>query len=124
MKRILLPTDFSNNSWNAIKYALQLFREQECSFILLNTYTPIIFEMEYMYSSSMQMEIVDAMKETSKRELSEILKKIKSEFNNTKHTFSQISSFNTLVLEINELHNKNAIDMIVMGTKGTSGVKR
>lgn len=124
MKRILLPTDFSDNSWNAIKYALQLFKEQECNFILLNTYTPIIFQYEYMQSSSVQLDIVDAMKETSKKGLKKILGKIKSEFNNPKHVFSQLSSFNTLVLEIDELYRGNTFDMIVMGTKGASGIKR
>ena len=48
MKNILLPTDFSENSWNAIKYALQLFKTETCKFYLLNAYTPIIYDVEYV----------------------------------------------------------------------------
>ena len=30
MKKILLPTDFSDNAWNAITYALQLYKNVKC----------------------------------------------------------------------------------------------
>jgi len=122
MKKVLLPTDFSENSWNAIKYALQLFKDQECVFILLNTYTPIIYQFEYMQSSAAQLRVMDAVKETSKHKLEELQKKINSEFSNPKHTFSQISSFNSLISEIDDLYSNNIMDIIVMGTKGASGV--
>jgi len=122
MKKILLPTDFSDNSWNAIKYALQLFKDQECNFTLLNTYTPIVYQFEYIQSSTLHYQVMDAVKEASKKGLEEIREKINLEFNNPKHTFSQITSFNTLTSEVDELYQGNAIDMIVMGTKGASGV--
>ncbi|MEQ9582104.1 MAG: universal stress protein, partial [Arenibacter sp.] len=32
MKNILFPTDFSLNSWNAIKYAIELFKDAPCNF--------------------------------------------------------------------------------------------
>ena len=36
MKNILLPTDFSENSWNAIIYALHFFEKSICNFYLLH----------------------------------------------------------------------------------------
>ena len=36
MKNILIPTDFSENSWNAIKYALLFFKKTPCNFYLLH----------------------------------------------------------------------------------------
>ena len=122
MKKILLPTDFSENSWNAIKYALQLFKDQECNFVLLNTYTPIIYQVEFMQSSSAQLGIIDTMKKMSQNGLDELQEKIKSEFNNPKHTFSQISAFNSLTSEIDDLYSNNMMDIIIMGTQGASGV--
>ena len=122
MKKILLPTDFSDNSWNAIKYALQLFKDQECNFVLLNTYTPIIYQFEYLQSSSAQFGLVDTLKESSKKGLDELQKNILSEFNNPKHVFTKISSFNSLTTEIDDLYTNNVMDIIVMGTKGASGV--
>lgn len=122
MKKILLPTDFSENSWNAIKYALQLFKDQKCNFVLLNTYTPIIYQVEFMQSSSAQLGIIDTMKKVSQNGLDELQEKINSEFNNPKHTFSQISAFNSLTSEIDDLYSNNMMDIIIMGTQGASGV--
>jgi len=122
MKKILLPTDFSNNSWNAIHYALHFFKDQRCNFVLLNTYTPIIYQFEYMQSSTTQFRVMDAAKETSKNKLDELQKKIDSEFSNPNHQFSQISSFNSLRSEIDDLYLNNVMDIIVMGTKGASGI--
>lgn len=124
MKKILLPTDFSENSWDAIKYALQLFKEQKCNFMLLNTYTPVIFKWEYLQSSSAELGITDAMKKASVAGLNRIVQRIESEFKNPNHTFSQLSAFNTLPLEIEELSRDGTIDMIVMGTKGASGLEK
>ena len=123
MKKILLPTDFSDNSWNAIKYALQLFKDQECSFTLLNTYTPKIYQLEYAQTSSAEFALFDAVKNASKDGLNEIHQKIEEEFNNTNHVFSQISSFNTLTAEIDNLYEGNVFNLIIMGTKGATGAK-
>jgi len=123
MKKILLPTDFSDNSWNAIKYALQLYKDQECNFMLLHTFIPVIYQFEYIQSSTLQFQMMDILKETSKKGLDELQQKISSEFYNPKHRVSQITSFNTLTAEIDELFQGNAIDMIIMGTKGASGAK-
>jgi nucleotide-binding universal stress UspA family protein len=123
MKKILLPTDFSDNSWNAIKYALELFKDEECQFHLLNTYTPLIFQLEYTTAGGVNYELVDTMKNSSEKGLKKLMSKIKKKFNNPNHIFSRISSFNTLLLEIDELLKGNVIDYIIMGTKGATGAK-
>ena len=123
MKKILLPTDFSDNANNAISYAVQLYKNEKCNFILLNTYTPIIYQVEFLQASSPQLEVLEIVKETSKRKLSESIESIKTEFNNPNHTFSQISAFNTLTAEVNELYEGNAMDLIIMGTQGATGLK-
>lgn len=123
MKRILLPTDFSNNSWSAIKYALQLFKNETCTFYLINTYTPAIYHVEYVLIEPAQFGIYDAVKENSLRQLDEFETRIKKEFNNPKHSVETIAAFNTLVSEIKEVVEKNKIDYVVMGTKGATGAK-
>jgi nucleotide-binding universal stress UspA family protein len=121
MKKIILPTDFSDNSWNAIKYALQYFKETACHFYLLNTYTPIIYQVEYMEVGTAQFGLIDSMKETSNEGLKNIRNKINIEFKNPNHSFTEISSFNTLTAEISEQTSNNGIDYVVMGTKGATG---
>ncbi|HER41276.1 MAG TPA: universal stress protein, partial [Salinimicrobium catena] len=120
MKNILLPTDFSENSYNAIKYALQLFSEEECTFYLLNTYTPILYDNEYLVYSASQPTLTEIYKNNSLKGLNRILKRIKRNFPNEKHEFKRISSFNMLSDEIKEQVREKQIDLVVMGTKGAT----
>lgn len=120
MKNILLPTDFSDNSWNAIKYGIKLYKDDECTFHLLNTYIPVIYHAEYM----MQFDLGDAIREVSVQGLKRSMSRISKEFkNNPNHRFEMISRFDTLVLGIKELIDELHIDLIVMGTKGATGAK-
>ena len=123
MKKILLPTDFSDNSWNAIAYALELFKNEKCTFFLLNNYYPAIYGVEFMEVYSAKSGLIDAALESSKERLEALHQKIKKQFRNPNHTFSKISSMNTLVREIEELQMGNVINYIVMGTKGATGFK-
>jgi len=55
MKKIILPTDFSYNAYNAISYAMNLLKDEEATFYLLNTYTPAIYQTEYLLHSPGQI---------------------------------------------------------------------
>lgn len=123
MKNILLPTDFSENSWNAISFALNLFKNERCTFFLLNTYTPILHNTEYLLINPSDFKLVDIYKETSVNGLKEINERIDDEFKNPNHHISQVSSFSTLIGEIEDLHEEYLMDFIVMGTKGATGAK-
>lgn len=122
MKRILIPTDFSDNAWNAIDYAMQLFRNEECQFYLLNTYTPVIPSSRFMAPMISGVRIEDAIRENSVQGLHQTMERIKKEFQNEKHCFTPISSFNLLVEEVKDLVDEYHMDLIVTGTKGASGM--
>lgn len=123
MKTILLPTDFSENSWNAIKYALLLFKNQECRFILMHTYTPIIFQTEFVPIGPAQYGLGDAMRQVSETKMERLLDQIKLEFPNPKHQYETACIFSTLVNEIKTITEKENVDYVVMGTKGATGAK-
>ncbi len=123
MKNILLPTDFSKNAFNAIEYAVQLFKDEDCTFHLLNTYTPISYNSATMADGYSTMLIEDATKNNSENELLEIEKKLKAKFNNPKHTFERRTAFNLLINEIEDVVKERNIDAIVMGTKGATGAQ-
>lgn len=123
MKKILIPTDFSDNAYNAIRYALTFFKNEECIFYLLNTYTPITYSLEYLVETPMFYDLEDVARMKSENGLIETEEKIQKEFKNSKHSFKKISVFNMLVNEIKELIKINNIDFIVMGTKGATGAK-
>lgn len=116
MKTILLPTDFSSNSINAINYAINMFGEKN-KYILLNAYriSPVSIE-EYV------SEIPDFAKESEKG-LKKVLNKVKKEFSHKKLNIEIISRLGYPVEVLNKIVKRKKVDLTVMGTKGASGLK-
>jgi nucleotide-binding universal stress UspA family protein len=123
MKHILLPTDFSDNSWNAITYAVQLFKDEECVFHLLHTYTPVIYNVEYVLGYPAQFGLGDEVRNIAQKNLKDLAKQVSNKFSNTKHKFVTLARFNTLISGIKEFMEEHSIDLVVMGTKGATGAK-
>lgn len=122
-KRILLPTDFSNNSWNAIAYALKIFKDVPCDFFLLNSYQVGASGLSTKMAGANDTRLYNLIKEQSQRELNRELKKIMEVDKNPEHKFITRSVSGTLVNAIGKTVYKEEIDYIIMGTKGSSGVK-
>lgn len=124
MKNILLPTDFSKNSWNAIKYAINFFEKDTCNFYLLhvsNLGSTIVNDYPYIATE----ETIDTIyTKPAKLQLRKVLKDISEEFEpNTKHRFYTLSDYNFFIESIRKHVEEKFIDIIVMGTKGASGLK-
>lgn len=110
---VLIPTDFSENSWNAIQYALSFFKERKCTFYLLH-----VNEIHGSHQSK-SANIPD-----SRNKLQALIYKIESTYQNKKHTFFALTATGTIVDSIRTEVNSKQIDMIVMGTKGRPGIKK
>ena len=124
MKKVILPTDFSDNAKNAIHYALQLLKDHECNFYLLNTYTPVIYNYDYQMNTGGYMgDVVDVVKNSSENMLDELKTEITTNFSNKKHHFHTVSSFNLLTDEIKYQIDENDMDLVIMGTKGANGAR-
>jgi len=122
MKNILLPTDFSENSWNAIKYALDLYKQTTCNFYLLH----VTMISNYTGSEFPMLTATDVVEKThlkyAKTELQNLLKRIKKLPDNAIHHFYTISVYNYFIDAIKTQIEEKKIDLIIMGTKGASGL--
>lgn len=123
MRKILIPTDFSENAWHAISYAMMLFKDESCVFYLLHTYSPAFYRMDYVVGGPEFSAIPDVGVDISLAGLEKTRQDIREEFPNDRHQIELVSSFNTLTDEIRELSESKDIDLIVMGTQGASGAK-
>lgn len=123
MKRIVLPTDFSENANNAIEYALNLFKEEECSFYLLHVFSPSIYYEEKALYDDRRIPLDDANQIDSLRQLNELNERILTKFKNPKHIYVPHSTLGFLVDEIRSMIKKEKIDLVIMGTKGATGAK-
>lgn len=121
--KIVLPTDFSENAFHAIDYALRLCENATCEFYLLHTYTPPIYRIDYALGSPGQMGLPDDQKYIEEASLEKLVERIRKKYDNPKHTFVAHASFNTLVDEIEDMVQKENMDLVIMGTQGATGAK-
>lgn len=122
MKKILLPTDFSKISINAIQYATKLFADVPCTFYVLNVFRiPHITNEELLDQNISNLSLMeDEMYETSRLQLESLLQEIPQ---NDKHVFEPLSDYNLLSSAVEEVVQIKDIELIVMGTKGATGAK-
>jgi nucleotide-binding universal stress UspA family protein len=122
--KILLPTDFSNNSLHAINYALKLYKNERCDFYLLNAFSLGSNLIGSLINMEPGSEFYEKTKEESEENLSNILDKlIINENGDPKHTFKNISVFNDPIEAIKDIVEQKDIEMIIMGTKGKTNNK-
>ncbi|MCX7551735.1 universal stress protein [Xanthomarina sp. F2636L] len=125
MKNVLLPTDFSENSWNAIKYALDFHEKIECNFFLLHVNRLSHAAISHAPYLPTQEVIEDVYTKPAKMQLDNMLKRIIGyKPQSKKHKFYTISDYNFFVESIREHVEEKNIDLIVMGTKGASGLRK
>tara|TARA_R110002111_G_scaffold68080_4_gene110645 strand:+ start:6079 stop:6906 length:828 start_codon:yes stop_codon:yes gene_type:complete len=117
-KNILLPTDFSDNAWSAVVYALKLHEEELCTFYFLHS-----TKMKVSTMSNMSNKLLRVMAENAMNELSELKELAETSNANANHSFEIILSSNDLFHSMETIIEKNNIDMVVMGTKGATGAK-
>ncbi|WP_405415336.1 universal stress protein [Maribacter sp. Asnod1-A12] len=117
MKHILIPTDFSHNSWNALEYALQFFRNISCTFYVLN-----IDEQCNSDVADNSILVKSKHKKVSVREkLNDLAYRIKNLTTNNLHQFIILEELGGFTDIIKKTVDDKKIDLIVMGTKGASG---
>jgi len=117
-RKILLPTDFSDNSWNALVYALKLFKDEYCTFYFLHATT-----IKVPTLSNLSNKLLSAMKEESNKELLAFKAFAESSDANANHDFHITSSTQDLLSAIWTAIEEKDIDLVIMGTKGATGAK-
>ncbi|WP_405380212.1 universal stress protein [Maribacter sp. LLG6340-A2] len=119
-KRLLLPTDFSKNSWNAIQYAIQLFANQECDFYILNTYAKEAHGLDNIILLDPDEAFNKFSELRSNQGLGDIMAKLTFENRNRKHRFHMLSRSALFINAIKYIVEQMNIDMVIMGAKGCS----
>ena len=124
MKKILLPTDFSENSLNAIHYALQLFKNEFCEFYILNVQKASSFVSDDLMTLKPSESIYEALIESSKAQIDNLIKHLIVLHNNKSHEFISRVDYDNFINAINQIVSTEEIDLIIMGTKGSSNVEK
>ncbi|WP_298423367.1 universal stress protein [uncultured Kordia sp.] len=118
MTKILLPTDFSENAWSAIVYALQLYVNETCTFYLLNA-----TKLTASRVSNFSNKLLTTMRDNAKKDLLDLKTKLEGETKNSNHEFEVVLNIGELSDAVETAIDKYKIDLVIMGTKGATGAK-
>lgn len=118
MKKILLPTDFSDNAWSAIVYALKLYEEEECTFYFLHS-----TKMKISTMTIVSNKLLRVMNESAMKKLLDLKQMAEVSNANANHDFEIIISTEDLKNAIEYAIKKHHINLVIMGTKGATGAK-
>lgn len=117
MKTIIVPTDFSPFADNALDFALQIAPKIEATVLLLHVIDlPPLIQTLYMDNYGLEQLYTDAKKQAEE--------KLKQQ--RDKHRGKILSSVvfqGRLVTVLNDIERQYNAQLIVMGTKGASGIK-
>ncbi len=113
--KILILTDFSDDSWRAMQYAITLFEARDCDFYLLNTYENV--------PADFNRPILPDVAETSEPEhkskegLGQLLVRLSRMNIPIRNRFHVISREGKIVEEVRDVAETLAVNMIVIGVK-------
>jgi nucleotide-binding universal stress UspA family protein len=119
IKKILIPTDFSENASQAMEYGFQLAKRLGAKVLLLHV-IPLGSYVSAASSAPLPAEAIDALAATARSNISEQAQKLSKAHGVTAEV---------LVVDgpapatIAELAKAQAADLIVMGTQGRTGLK-
>lgn len=121
MKTILLPTDFSENALNAIKYAVDMYRDESFEFLLLHAYNV----NGYVEGSTFEASPITSKLEEAKQKYERQLNDLKSFLTTVKgkgnHKFHIAAKNQTIIGAIHKEINTRNVELVAIGTQGATG---
>jgi nucleotide-binding universal stress UspA family protein len=119
MIKVLLPTDFSEASINAIEYALNFESGNKTKFILYHSFLP--FDSVFYGSPEFRKKEISKTKQELKNKIENLKTKLQADYLDC-----MIEIYIDKGIETRQIilySKKNKIDFIIMGTIGASGLK-
>lgn len=121
MKNILIPTDFSENSLNAVTYALSFFKDKTIAFYLLHVSLMEKIDDSVCYYKYSDTALLEKVLYNPIEKLQAEVRKIQKLSVGKNHSFHCIHENVQFIEAIRKNVEEKEIDYIVMGTKGASG---
>ncbi len=120
MKTILVPCDFSKQAVNAFRFALDIARQSGGEVHLTHVIElPVMHDSVLMPVMSFEEVLLKELRDKSQVEYAKLIKKYADSKDKVKTT-TQFGAPSRMILSYIE---ENKIDLVIMGTKGASGVK-
>lgn len=119
-KRILMPTDFSKDALNAMRYTLDLYEKLNCEFYFLHIFQIDGYAPNTLVTPKPESTLFKKAKAASDEEFQKLLDMLELHRDNPRHSYHTISKFKFLPEALKEIIAEKDIDAVVMGTKGAT----
>jgi len=119
MIKILLPTDFSKASINAIEYALNFASGNKAKLILYHSFIP--FDSTFYGSPEFRKKEIVKIDQDLKTRIEKLKAKLHADYPDC--VLETFVDKGAEIQQIISYSKKNKIDLIIMGTIGASGLK-
>jgi len=119
MKKILIPTDFSGNAMKAAQYAAAIATKSGATIYLLHVIEPITDSIRQPYP--LQDRLQEEIASNRMSELDTLQKFLAQQYPGIK-TETELAK-GTVITSVLDFANSNQVNLIVMGTKGATGLK-
>lgn len=121
MKQILLPVDFSENAKHAVKYALNLYKNQECNFYFLHVYAPMVYSYDYQLAEGIyELDAYDKINTKYQKTLNDFINEVSLEYKEQRFNYYGIVKPSVLTDAVCDIVKDKNIEVIIMGTKGAT----
>lgn len=122
MKNILVPTDFSEAAQSALNLAVQVAKKTNARITLLHAIEPVtsyVAATDGMYIDvSVEKKYIDYLREGTQVRVEELLRDEKYK----EVEIKPLVTLSALFAAIHEQEEKSEVDLVIMGTQGTSGL--
>ncbi len=124
MRKVLIPTDFSENAFNAVKYACQVFKYEKSEFYIVHAYADEVYRQDAANERSILETLKASTLESSEIKLKQTEEQLKEYAPNPKHSYRFVSVFSNLIDAANDWVEHENMDIVVMGTRGATNDRK
>jgi nucleotide-binding universal stress UspA family protein len=123
ISKILVAVDGSDPSFNASTYAIDFAKRNGAELIILYIVSPVPYS-QFEYANIGRMKEIESIEmEKAQREVVDKVKQKATE-NNVSVKTEVLIKYTSVVKEIVEYAEDNKVDMIVIGSRGVTGLKK
>ena len=123
MKKILVPTDFSNNAYSALCYASKLYSGESLQITILHSFSDELDKLTSRVDIGRSEQMTNKLYKQSDDDGEQLLEKLKKDIPKQHHIFDVISTPAPLAKSINSLVATDGYELVVMGSKGRTGAE-
>ena len=117
MKTVLLPTDFSANSKNAVNWALQFYQNEQVKFILIHSY------FSPQSGASAVVSINEILRKQAVEDLTNYKKELATAFPDNKNEILFKEVYGDVLYAIKSISEETENTEVVVGAKGMSAME-